>query len=188
MTWLYAANWYFFVYCPCQIPVRLTIALPASLPPRRLVSVIQYTSWKHPIHHAPALQSSRGKKKREEERREKERSIAPPTSIDQRSVRRAWSITRHAQPLSRWQDPNSQSQQTDEWYDKRMGPQMCLGPLISTRLVIKSADIWVAARANRHSSGWMESATVEPHRSVFKTASSPAIRKTPERVWWLLGL
>lgn len=136
-----------------------------------------------PLHYSQV----EGRKKREE-RREKERSIAPPTSIDQRSVRRAWSITRHAQPLSRWQDPNSQSQQTDEWYDKRMGPQMCLGPLISTRLVIKSADIWVAARANRHSSGWMESTAVEPHRSVFKTASSPVIGKNPERVWWLLGL
>ena len=140
---------------------------PVSRPPRRLVSVIRSTSWKHHIHHAPVPEAGEKGRKREEERGEKERSIAPPTAIDQRSVRRAWSITPRAQPLSRWQDPNSQSQQTDEWYDKRMGPQMCLGPLISTRLVIKSADIWVAATAKRQGSGWMEAAAVEPHRSVF---------------------
>lgn len=156
------------VYRPCQTPVRVTISQPASQPASPAARV------SHPVHLLEASYTSRPgtrgeqrEEKREEERMEKERSIAPPTTIDQRSARRAWSITLHARPLSQWQDPNSQSQQTDEWYDKQMGPQMCLGPLISTRLVIKSADIWVAARANRHSPGWMEAAAVEPHRCVF---------------------
>jgi len=172
---------------PCRTPMWVTISQPARQPASLAACV------SHRVHLKDASNAScpgtrareRGAKEKGREGK-KERSIVPPTAIDQQSVRRGWSIRLHTQPLSNWQGPNSQSQQTDEWYDKRMGPQMCLGPLISTRLIIRSADIWVAERANCQRAGWMEPLLLS-HTDLCLSGGSAVVTQSPEETWCLLG-